>query len=297
MIAGSLVALVTPMRRDGAVDFDALSRLVEFHASAGTAGIVVGGTTGESATLTDPELREITRHTLARADGRLKVLAGAGTSSTSQTVDRARALAALGVDGLLVVTPSYNRPTQEGLYRHFAAVAAASDAPIVLYNVPSRTAVDLLPATVERLARVPGVAGIKEAVASVDRIRDLVRAAGPQFAVLSGDDATAREAVLAGACGVISVTANCAPRDMAGMIAAARAGHAEAAARLDAPLARLHETLFIEPNPIPVKWALAAMGLIADGIRLPLTWLEPAHEAALREALEGSAIATRRGAA
>ncbi len=221
VLSGSLVAIVTPMRPDGAVDLEAWTRLLDFHLASGTNGIVVGGTTGESVTLRDLELRELTLRACERCRGKLTVLAGAGTSSTWATAERVRWLSELPVDALLVVTPAYNRPTQEGLYQHFAAAAAASGKPLVLYNVPSRTAVDLLPATVARLARVPRIAGIKEALPEMSRVRELVETTPRGFTVLSGDDASAREAIGCGARGVISVTANVAPRAMAEMVAAA----------------------------------------------------------------------------
>ena len=218
------------------------------------------------------------------------LMAGAGQNSTAATVERARAVSALGVDALLVVTPAYNKPTQAGLYLHYAAVAAASAVPVMLYNVPGRTAVDLSPDTVARLAAVPRIAAIKEAVADLARIRELL-AKAPGIDVLSGDDATAREAVLAGAKGVVSVTANVAPRAMAEMIAAALAGDATRAAAIDATLAALHKDLFVESNPIPVKWALARMGLIGDAIRLPLTPLSSACHARVQAALAQAGIA------
>ena len=287
MFADSLVAVVTPMTADGAVDLPAWRRLLEFHLAHGTAGVVVGGTTGESATLSEDELLQLVREAQTVAAGRLQVIAGAGLPSTAATVARVQALAPLRPDGLLVVTPAYVKPTQEGLYRHYAAVAAASDLPVILYNVPGRTGVDLLPATVGRLAAVPNILALKEAVPGAARVREL-RAAAPGLAVLSGDDPTAREALLAGAVGVISVTANVAPRGMADMIAAARRGDAARAAALDADLAGLHEALFVEPNPIPAKWALAQMGLMGEGIRLPLTPLsaeaQPKVLSALRQA-------------
>ena len=291
MFSGSLVAVITPMRHDGTIDLAAWSRLVDFHASNGTSCLVVGGTTGESATLTDAELDELTRLAVQHAGGRLAVVAGAGTSSTAATVARVARLSQLGVEGLLVVTPAYVRPTQEGLYRHFEAVAAASRVPLILYNVPSRTAVDLLPATVARLAKLPRIVAIKEAVDSMERVRELVRLAPPGFTILSGDDATAREAVAHGARGVVSVTANVAPRQVADMIAAALGGDLRRAAELDSRLASLHQALFKEPNPIPVKWAAMKMGLAPAGIRLPLTALEPEHEAPLRRAMMAAGIA------
>jgi 4-hydroxy-tetrahydrodipicolinate synthase len=290
VLTGSLVAIVTPMRPDGAVDLEAWTRLLDLHLASGTNGIVVGGTTGESVTLTDAELRELTIRACERARGRLAVLAGAGTSSTAATVARVRWLSELPVDALLVVTPAYNRPTQEGLYQHFAAAAAAAARPIVLYNVPGRTAVDMKPATVERLARVAGIVGIKEAVPEMSRVRELVAGLPHGFVVLSGDDATAREAIAGGARGVISVTANVAPRAMSEMVAAALAGDTARASEIDARLAGLHRELFVEANPIPAKWALAQMGLMGPALRLPLTPLAQAHHAAVRGAARAAGV-------
>ncbi|HYL03750.1 MAG TPA: 4-hydroxy-tetrahydrodipicolinate synthase [Steroidobacteraceae bacterium] len=284
MFSGSLVALVTPMRADGGVDFAAWARLLEFHAAQGTSGVVVGGTTGESATLAAAELRELTARACAQLRGRLAVIAGAGTSSTADTLERVAWLSELPIDGLLVVTPAYNRPTQQGLYQHFCAAAAAARKPLLLYNVPTRTAVDLLPATAARLAQVAGIVGIKEAVADLTRLRELLDQCGPEFVILSGDDASARVSIAAGARGVISVTANVAPRAMSEMVAAARRGDRAGAERLDAPLAALHRELFVEANPIPVKWVLEQMGLIGAAIRLPLTPLAVEYHARLRAA-------------
>ncbi|HUK03238.1 MAG TPA: 4-hydroxy-tetrahydrodipicolinate synthase [Steroidobacteraceae bacterium] len=288
MFTGSLVALVTPMRPDGTLDLPAWSRLLDFHLQNGTSGIVVGGTTGESATLTDAELATLARAAAAQLSRRIPIIVGAGTSSTATTVERVRLLSQLPVDALLIVTPAYNRPSQEGLYRHYAAAAAATAVPLIAYNVPSRTAVDMLPATVARLSQLPQIAAVKEAVPVIDRIRELKAQCRAGFGLLSGDDATAREAVLAGAQGVISVTANVVPRAMADLMIAAGKGDRATAERLDASLAGLHQGLFIEANPIPVKWALTRMGLIDTGIRLPLTELASAHhvtvERALREA-------------
>jgi 4-hydroxy-tetrahydrodipicolinate synthase len=289
MFADSLVALVTPMTADEAVDLPAWQRLIEFHIAQGTAGVVVGGTTGESATLTEAELLQLVREAQRIAAGRLRVIAGAGLSSTAATLERVRALAPLRPDGLLVVTPAYVKPTQEGLFRHYAAVAAASDLPVILYNVPGRTGVDLAPATAGRLATLPNIVALKEAVAGAARVREL-RAAAPDLALLSGDDPTAREAIFAGAVGVISVTANVAPRLMADMVAAARRGDAARAAELDARLAGLHTALFLEPNPIPAKWALARMGLMGEGIRLPLTPLSAEVQPKVLSALQQAGI-------
>ncbi|HYL56198.1 MAG TPA: 4-hydroxy-tetrahydrodipicolinate synthase [Gemmatimonadales bacterium] len=290
--SGSLVAIVTPMRPDGAVDLEAWTRLLDFHLANGTSGVVVGGTSGESATLRELELRELTLRACERLRGRAAVIVGAGTSSTAATVERVKWLSELAVDGFLLVTPAYNRPTQEGLYQHFAAAAAASAKPILLYNVPSRTAVDMKPATVARLSRVARIVGVKEAVPEPGRVRELVAAVTRGFAVLSGDDATAREAIACGARGVISVTANVVPRAMSQMVAAALAGDGERARELDAPLAGLHRDLFVETNPVPVKWALAQMGLIANGLRLPLTPLSEAHHATVRAAARAAGALT-----
>jgi len=282
--SGSLVALVTPMRPDGAIDREAWARLLDLHLANGTNGIVVGGTSGESATLREAELRELAERACAQVRGRIPVLAGAGTSSTASTVERVGWLSELPIDGLLLVTPAYNRPTQEGLYQHFAAAAAAAGKPIVLYNVPSRTAVDMLPATVARLSKVAGIVGVKEAVPQMSRVRELIEVTPQGFAVLSGDDATAREALGIGARGVISVTANVAPRAMSDMVAAALTGDQSRAGQLDAPLAGLHRELFVEANPIPAKWVLAQMGLIGPALRLPLTPLAQGHQAQVRAA-------------
>jgi len=287
MFAGSLVAIVTPMRADGAIDFEAWTRLLEFHVANGTDGIVVGGTTGESATLRDAELRELLLSACQLLQGQMTVIAGAGTSSTAATVERVAWLSELPIDALLLVTPAYNRPPQEGLYQHFAAAARK---PLLLYNVPARTAIDMQPATVARLAQVPGIVGLKEAVAETDRVRELVASCPAGFAVLSGDDATALAAVAAGARGVISVTANVAPRAMSQMLAAALRGDAGRAAELDASLRALHRELFVETNPIPVKWLLAHMGLIGAGIRLPLTPLAAEHSAGLLAAARAAGL-------
>jgi 4-hydroxy-tetrahydrodipicolinate synthase len=290
MFAGSLVAIVTPMGADGRVDFAAWERLLDFHLANGTAGIVIGGTTGESATLEEVELRELVARACEQVRGRAAVLAGAGTSSTAATVARVSWLAQLPLDALLIVTPAYNRPTQEGLFRHFEAVAAAARRPVLLYNVPSRTAVDLRPETAARLSRVAGVVGIKEAVPEPARVRELIERCAAGFLVLSGDDASARETIAAGARGVISVTANLVPRAMSEMVAAALAGDGARAAQLDAPLSGLHRELFVEANPIPVKWLLGQMGLIGPGLRLPLTPLAAQYHEQLRAAARSAAL-------
>jgi 4-hydroxy-tetrahydrodipicolinate synthase len=299
MFSGSLVAIVTPMLDDGAVDYEAWDRLLDLHLASGTAGIVVGGSTGESVALGDDEQGMLLARARRRIGDRMALIAGVGGSATAAVTARARTLAAAGLDALLVVTPAYNRPTQEGLYRHFAAVAAAAAAPVLLYNVPGRTAVDLLPATVGRLSELPRIVGIKEAVGDLGRIRELLSVAPRDFSVLSGDDATACEAVLAGARGVVSVTANVVPAAVAAVMAAAMRGDRALAERLDAPLALLHRELAVESNPIPVKWALAEMNMIKTGIRLPLTWLSAELQPRVRAAVHaaqpaGTAAAARR---
>ena len=251
---------------------------------------------GESATLTEAELRELTARACVQLAGRAAVIAGAGTSSTAATVARIEWLSQLPIAALLVVTPAYNRPTQEGLYQHFAACAAAAAKPLILYNVPARTAVDMLPATVARLSRLPGIVGLKEAVPQLERFAALSAQCAPGFALLSGDDATAREALGAGAHGVISVTANVAPRAMSEMVAAARAGDKARAAQLDAALAALHRELFVEANPIPVKWLLGQMGLIGPGVRLPLTPLSAACHGQVRAAGAAAGLSLSGGA-
>ena len=288
MFSGSLVAIVTPMFEDGALDLEAWDRLLDFHLQGGTSGVIVGGSTGESVALTEADQDALVTHARRRIAGRMKLIAGVGGSSTARVVERVQALSVAGVDALLVVTPAYNRPTQEGLYRHFAAIAAAAAAPVLLYNVPSRTAVDLLPATVARLAELPRIVGIKEAVGDSTRVRELLGAAPDGFVVLSGDDGTACAAVLAGARGVISVTANLVPAAMAAMIGAALRGERELAAQIDAALAPLHRELSLESNPIPVKWALGEMKMINAGIRMPLTWLSAAAQPRVRAALRSA---------
>lgn len=290
MITGSIVALVTPMRSDGAVDHDALAALVERTVSGGTSAIVSVGTTGESSTLSVAEHTEVIRRTIDAAGGRVPVIAGTGANNTTEAVHLTTAAKAAGADAALLVTPYYNKPPQEGLYRHFRTVAEAVDIPQILYNVPGRTACDMLPSTVERLAEVPNIIGIKEALGDMDRVRDLVALQLPDFALYSGDDATARASMLEGFHGDISVTANVAPEQMARMCKAAVAGDAETAAAIDADLSGLHRALFAEPNPIPVKWALHEMGLIEDGIRLPLVPLHEVHHEDVRAALRAAGL-------
>ena len=284
-IRGSIVALVTPMHGDGAVDWERLRKLVDWHVEQGTHAIVAVGTTGESATLGFEEHDLVIREVISAARGRVPVIAGTGANSTEEAIRLTRDARRDGADACLLVTPYYNKPTQEGLYRHHLAIAEAVDIPQILYNVPGRTACDMLPETVERLSRVGNIVGIKEATGNLERIREIRERCGPDFMIYSGDDATAVEAMLMGADGDISVTANVAPATMAAMCEAALAGDAARARALDASINALHRDLFVESNPIPVKWALQQMGLIDSGIRLPLTTLSPAAQEVLRKTL------------
>ncbi len=290
MFGGSMVAAVTPMTADGEIDFPAWERLLRFHADQGTDALIVGGTTGEAPTLSAAELGELVSHALRVLRGRMPIIVGAGTNSTARTVERARELSSAGVDGLLVVTPYYNKPTQEGLYQHFRAVAEAASVPIVAYNVPSRTGVDLLPETVMRLARLPRIAGLKEATGDIERARQIVAGCPSTFDLLSGDDASAHELMAAGARGVISVTANIAPQLMHELCVAATTEETARVSELDGRLRELHRVLFVESNPIPTKWALAEMGLIGHGIRLPLTPLAPRYHEQIRTALRRAEV-------
>ncbi len=286
MFRGSMVALVTPMHEDGSLDFEALERLVEFHIDSGTDAIVSVGTTGESPTLNEKEHCDVIRKTVDLVHGRIPVIAGTGSNSTREAIDLSRAAMSAGADACLLVTPYYNKPTQEGLYRHYKAISDAVAIPHILYNVPGRTACDLLPETVERLSKIPNIVGIKEATGDLERVHEILQSCGDALDVYGGDDATARELMLMGGKGVISVTSNVAPRAMHEMCAAALAGEQAKAEALDAPLAGLHERLFLEANPIPVKWALAQMGLMGPGIRLPLTVLSEAYHQPLRQAMQ-----------
>jgi 4-hydroxy-tetrahydrodipicolinate synthase len=281
-----MVALVTPMMETGALDTASLRKLVEFHLEQGTDAIVAVGTTGESATLGEEEHCEVIRLVVEQVRGRVPVIAGTGANATSEAINLTRRAKEAGADACLLVTPYYNKPTQEGLYLHYKAVAEAVAIPQILYNVPGRTACDLLPETAARLSEVPNIIGIKEATGNLDRLAEILKLAKPGFLLFSGDDATACEFCLRGGKGVISVTANVAPRLMHEMCAAAIAGDRSAAEAIDAKLQGLHKELFIESNPIPVKWAVQQMGLIAKGIRLPLTWLSPVCEARVRAAMQ-----------
>ncbi|HFE37415.1 MAG TPA: 4-hydroxy-tetrahydrodipicolinate synthase [Gammaproteobacteria bacterium] len=286
MFQGSMVALVTPMFADGSVDFASLDKLVELHAKAGTDAIVAVGTTGESATLNHAEHCEVVRFVVDKANDRLPVIAGTGSNSTSEALALGECAKKAGAAGTLVVTPYYNKPTQGGLFGHYKKLAEEVDLPMILYNVPGRTAVDMLPQTVARLAELPNVVGIKEASGSLQRIAELVSLCGEDFDVLSGDDDLALAATEKGCKGVISVTANVAPQRMHEIFQAALAGNREKAKALHQPLLALHRNLFLESNPIPVKWALHELGLIGTGIRLPMTELSDDKKPALRQALK-----------
>ncbi|MDR0717788.1 MAG: 4-hydroxy-tetrahydrodipicolinate synthase [Azoarcus sp.] len=282
MITGSIVAIVTPMLSAGGLDFPRLHRLIDWHIGEGTDAIVVVGTTGESPTVNVDEHRELIRLAVEHAAGRVPVIAGTGCNSTAEGVELARYAREAGAAAHLSVVPYYNRPTQEGLYRHFHTIAEAVELPLILYNVPGRTVTDLDNDTILRLAEVPNIVGIKEATGKIERACELIEHAPRGFALYSGDDATAAAFMLLGGHGVVSVTANVAPRAMHELCVAARAGDARRAREINARLLGLHRHLFCEANPIPVKWALARMGLIEEGLRLPLTVLSPScHERVL----------------
>ena len=286
MLQGSLCAIVTPMQPGGALDLPALRRLIDFHVENGTAGIVIVGTTGESPTVDVDEHCELIRTSVEHAAGRIPIIAGTGANSTSEAIALTRYAKDVGVAACLSVVPYYNTPTQEGLYRHFRAIAEAVDLPLMLYNVPGRTVADLANDTVLRLAELPGIVGLKDATSDLVRHVELRRRlAGREFGLYSGNDDTALPYMLLGGNGVISVTANVAPRAMSEMCAAALAGDVATARERNARLMGLHARLFVESNPIPVKWALAAMELIHNELRLPLTPLSPQHHDAVRAAL------------
>jgi 4-hydroxy-tetrahydrodipicolinate synthase len=273
MIQGSIVALVTPMDERGAVDKESLKRLVEFHIAEGTDALVAVGTTGESATLNEDEHCDVIKFVVDYVGGRIPVIAGTGANSTTEAITLTRLAKEAGVDACLIVTPYYNKPTQEGLYLHYQAIAESVDIPQILYNVPGRTACDMLPETVGRLSHVKNIVGVKEATGDLSRVKKIRDLAGDDFAIYTGDDVTSREFCLLGGNGSITVTGNVAPKLVHDMIMAAIAGDSETALAIDKKLMALHKNLFIQSNPIPVKWAVAEMGLMGKGIRLPLTWL------------------------
>lgn len=295
MLTGSLVALVTPFDADDRVDYAAVERLVEFHVAEGSDGLVVAGTTGESATLERNEHAELIARTVEIVAGRLPVIAGTGSNSTRQTIDLSLAVARSKIDAYLLVTPYYNKPVQEGIYRHFAAVADAVEKPVILYNVPGRTVADILPETVARLAQHPKIRGIKEATGDMQRLQDIKAVVPDSFALYSGDDFTTREFIELGGHGVITVTGNVAPRLMAEMCRAQAANDSDGASMLDEQLQPLNTAMFLESNPIPVKWALAEMGLISTGIRLPLTPFSDRFHQQMRDAMKHAGIATGQG--
>lgn len=281
-----MVALITPMKGDESVDYEALQQLIEFHVKSKTKAIVAMGTTGESATLDMAEHCEVVRFVVEKTAGRLPVIAGTGANSTSEAIELTQCAKDAGADACLLVTPYYNKPTQEGLYLHYKKVAETVDIPQILYNVPGRTACDLLPETVVRLAKIANIIGIKEATGDVSRVAQIQSQVPETFDLYTGDDATAVDFILAGGHGGISVTANVAPAQVSAVYDAALAGDAESAKRLDAPLSALHRKLFVEANPIPVKWALAQMGLCGEAIRLPLTVLSERYHAEVTSALK-----------
>ncbi|HRF61772.1 MAG TPA: 4-hydroxy-tetrahydrodipicolinate synthase [Candidatus Competibacter sp.] len=289
MFRGSMVAIVTPMRADGALDYEALARLVEFHIENGTDAIISVGTTGESATLDFEEHIRVVQRTVELVKGRIPVIAGTGANSTTEALHLTQRSMEAGADACLLVTPYYNKPTQEGLYRHYKLIADRVAIPQILYNVPGRTACDLKPETVERLADIPNIVGIKEA-STLERIQELVRRCGERLDVYSGDDGIAAEAILSGAKGVISVTANVAPGLMHEMSVAALAGDRTQTEAVNGRLIELHKALFLESNPIPVKWAVHQLGLIPPGIRLPLTPLSEAFQPAVRAAMQQAGV-------
>lgn len=288
MIKGSIVAIVTPMHPDGSLDMPAMTRLLKWHVEQGTDAIVAVGTTGESATLDVDEHCEVISHVVAEIDGRIPVIAGTGANSTSEAIELTAAAKKAGADACLLVTPYYNKPNQRGLVEHYRKIAESVDIPQILYNVPGRTACDMLPETVHILSEVPNIVGVKEATGSVPRGQEILSLCSDDFAVYSGDDATSLELILAGAVGTISVTANVVPGQLAEMVRLALAGEADKAAAVNEKIASLHELLFLEANPIPVKWALQEMGMIGPGIRLPLVEFDPKFHQQLREALQQS---------
>lgn len=285
MFKGSIVALVTPMQEDGSLDEVSLQKLVEFHVEQGTDAIVAMGTTGESATLNETEHCQFIRQVVNIVAGRIPVIAGTGANSTTEAIDLTRCAAQAGADACLLVTPYYNKPTQEGLVLHFKAIAEAVDIPQILYNVPGRTACDMLPETVAKLKNIPNIVGVKDATGDMAVGQALIDLSDEKFAVYSGDDATACELILMGAKGSITVTGNVAPAKNHQMCIKALAGDAEGAHAIDATLQPLHRDLFVQSSPIPVKWAVSEMGLIEKGIRLPMTWLSKEFEGVIKSAM------------
>jgi len=290
MIQGSIVALVTPMTENGAVDYESLDRLIEFHIEQGTDALVAVGTTGESATLDEQEHCAVVKRVVDQVNGRIPVIAGTGANSTTEAIALTKKAKQVGADACLLVTPYYNKPTQEGLYQHFKAIAEAVAIPQILYNVPGRTACDMLPETIGRLAKMDNIIGVKEATGTLQRVRQIRQLTGPDFALYTGDDASSLEFCLLGGQGSITVTGNVAPALVHEMIMAAMAGDKDKAEQIDTKLMGLHQALFIESNPIPVKWAVAEMGLMGQGIRLPLTWLSEANQSRVKAAMQQAGV-------
>jgi len=290
MFQGSMVALVTPMAEDGAVDYSSLQALVEWHVQSGTDAIVAVGTTGESATLDETEHCDVIRHVVQYVDGRIPVIAGTGANSTREAINLSRCAQQVGADACLLVTPYYNKPTQEGLYQHYKLIAESVAIPQILYNVPGRTACDMLPETIGRLAKIDNIVGVKEATGDLSRLSQIRALTGDDFVIVSGDDETGTAFILQGGNGVISVTNNVAPAAMAAMCKAALSGNVAEAERINQDLLGLHKELFVESNPIPVKWALQRMGKIPAGIRLPMTPLDDKFHAAVEAALKQAGI-------
>lgn len=290
MFKGSMVALVTPMHTDGTIDKKSLHDLVEWHIASQTDGLVIVGTTGEATTLSDEEHFDMIATVVKQVAKRLPVIAGTGSNSTHHTVELTANAKKAGADAALIVTPYYNKPVQQGLYEHYKHVAEAVAIPIILYNVPGRTACDLLPETVARLASIPNIIGIKEATGKIERATEIHALCGKAFEIYSGDDSTEMELMFNGACGVISVTANIAPRKMHDLCEAALAGNKALAEKINNELMLLHKKLFLESNPIPVKWLLNQMGRIPAGLRLPLTPFAEKFHAELREAAQAAGI-------
>jgi len=289
-ITGSIVALITPMQNDGSVDYPALRKLIDWHIAEGTDCVGVVGTTGESPTVNVEEHCEIIRVSVEQAAGRVPIMAGCGANSTAEAIELARFAKKVGADCQLQVVPYYNKPTQEGQYLHFKAIAEAVDLPLVLYNVPGRSVADMLHDTVLRLAQVPGIVGIKEATGNIERAQWLIKEAPKGFAIYSGDDPTAVALMLCGGHGNVSVTANIAPRLMHALCQAAIAGDVRRAMDIQFQLLPLHKALFVESNPIPVKWAAARMGLCTDALRLPLTQLTQANQPALERVMRATGL-------
>ncbi|MHA3098047.1 4-hydroxy-tetrahydrodipicolinate synthase [Acinetobacter brisouii] len=289
-IQGSIVALVTPMFEDGSVDWKSLEKLVEWHVEQGTNAIVAVGTTGEPSTLSMSEHTQVIKEIIRVVNKRIPVIAGTGANSTHEAIELTQEAQTLGADAALLVTPYYNKPTQEGLYQHFKAIAETVDLPIIVYNVPGRTGVDMLNETVLRLADIPNIIAVKDATGNTERGKELIDALNGRMAVFSGDDATAAELIRLGAQGNISVTANVVPKLMSELCAAALQGNQEVAEQINNKIANLNNILFCESNPIPVKWALHEMGKIGSGIRLPLTPLAEEYRTPLRDALKDVGI-------